>query len=238
MWIVLVIGVALVALAHTAPAPFLLEMANGDRAIWHMPRDAPPTLYFTYDDGPNPTTTPDLLDLLAHEGVHATFFVIDRHLTDETAPIVSRMFTEGHAVALHSAHKSYMFKSPADLGQTLTAAAVRIERLSGSRPCRAFRPRGGWRSRAMYEGLREIDYTLVGWGWMLWDVDWFHERTADRTVARIMSRARGGDIVVMHDGDESAPRKDQRATVEATARLIPEFRAKGFQFGTVCDNGL
>ena len=237
MWIVLAVAIGVLVLAHTAPAPFVLELMAGDRAVWHMPRDSPPTIYFTYDDGPNPTTTPDLLDVLARAGVHATFFLIDRHLTEETAPIVKRMFAEDHAVALHSAHKNYMLKSPTQLARTLEAAASRIEDLTGSSPCRAFRPRGGWRSRAMYEGLREIDFKLVGWGWMLWDVDLFHPRTADRTVARILARARGGDIIVMHDGDESAPRKDQRATVEATARLIPEFRRKMFEFGTVCENG-
>jgi hypothetical protein len=75
MWIVLVIGIVIVALAHTAPAPFLLDLMVGERAVWHMPRSGPPTIYLTYDDGPNPTTTPDLLELLAREGVHATFFI-------------------------------------------------------------------------------------------------------------------------------------------------------------------
>ena len=52
--------------------------------------------------------------------------------------------------------------------------------------------RGGWRSAAMYAGLRRIDYKLVGWGWMLWDVDWFRPRTADRTLARIVPRVAAG----------------------------------------------
>lgn len=237
LWTILVIGVGFVALAHLAPVPFVLDLCAADRAVWHMPRGDPPTVYLTFDDGPNPTTTPDLLDLLEREGVRATFFIIDRHLTDETAPIVRRMFADGHAVALHSANKSYMFKSPSRLGRTLNAAADRIEKLAGSRPCRAFRPRGGWRSSAMFAGLREIDYRLVGWGWMLWDVDWFRLRAADRIVRRIASRVRAGDIVVMHDGDDSEPRKDQREAVKATARLIPELRARGFELGTICQSG-
>lgn len=236
MWLALFVVVGVLALAHTAPAPFLLDWSAGDRAVWHMPRGGPPTVYLTYDDGPNPTTTPDLLDLLAGEEVPATFFLIDRHLTEETAPIVKRMFDEGHAVALHSAHRSYMLKSSADLARTLKSAADRIERLTGSRPCRAFRPRGGWRSGQMYEGLRRLDFRLVGWSWMLWDVDWLHARTADRTVSRIAPRVRAGDIMVMHDGDESAPFEDQRETVIATARLIPGLRARGLAFGTVCRN--
>jgi hypothetical protein len=57
---------------------------------------------------------------------------------------------------------------------------------------------------------------------MLWDWNWFRQRTAEAIVPRVLERACGGDIVVMHDGDESAPFADQRYTVEATARLIPD----------------
>jgi peptidoglycan/xylan/chitin deacetylase (PgdA/CDA1 family) len=87
----------------------------------------------------------------------------------------------------------------------------------------------------MYAGLKKIDHHMVGWSWMLWDWNWFRKRTADSIVSRVGPRISNGDIVVMHDGDESAPLKDQRQTVDATARLVPELRAKGFVFGTVCD---
>jgi peptidoglycan/xylan/chitin deacetylase (PgdA/CDA1 family) len=87
----------------------------------------------------------------------------------------------------------------------------------------------------MYAGLKKIDHRLVGWSWMLWDWNWFRERTSGSVAARVLGRANAGDIVVMHDGDESAPRADQRYTVDATARLIPELRAKGFVFGTICN---
>ena len=72
---------------------------------------------------------------------------------------------------------------------------------------------------------------------MLWDFNWFRRRTADATVARVGARVSAGDIVVMHDGDESAPDRDQRQTVEATARLVPQLKARRFQFGRVCENG-
>jgi chitooligosaccharide deacetylase len=237
MWVLLIVGFGVVALAHTAPARFLLDAMAGDTAVWHMPRGDPPTIYLTFDDGPNPTTTPDLLDVLAREGVHATFFLIDRHITSDTAPILRRMLADGHSVALHSHTRAYMLMSPGELARTLTSAADRIEQVGGRRPCRAFRPHAGWRSGQMYAGLRQIDHKLVGWGWMLWDWNWFRRRTADAVVARISSRVRGGDIVVLHDGDQSAPLKDQRHTVEATARLIPALRDRGFTFGTVCQNG-
>jgi peptidoglycan/xylan/chitin deacetylase (PgdA/CDA1 family) len=76
---------------------------------------------------------------------------------------------------------------------------------------------------------------MIGWSWMLWDWNWFRERTADSAFNRIVGRAGNGDIIVMHDGDESAPVKDQRHTVDATARLIPALRARGFSFGTICE---
>lgn len=235
MWILIAVGVGVVALAHTAPAPSLLDLLAGERSVWHMPRRDPPTIYLTFDDGPNPTTTPDLLDVLSREHVHATFFLIDRHITKQTAPLVARMFADGHAVALHSHTRRYMLMSPETFASTLTAAADHIERETGQRPCRVFRPHAGWRSVSMYAGLKRIDYRLVGWGWMLWDWNWFRRRTADAVVGRVLGRARAGDIVVMHDGDESAPLADQHQTVEATARVIPQLRQKGFAFGTICD---
>jgi peptidoglycan-N-acetylglucosamine deacetylase len=235
VWILIAIGAGVLMLAHTAPAPFLFDAIARGRSVWHMPKRQPPTVYLTFDDGPNPTTTPDLLDVLARERARATFFLIDPHITGETAPLVRRMFAEGHAVGLHSHTRAYMLMTPAELARTLMAAADRIERAGGGRPCRAFRPHAGWRSWSMYAGLKKIDYRMFGWGWMLWDFNWFRRRTADSIVNRLDDRISDGDIVVMHDGDESAPFKDQRQTVEATARLIPILRAKGFVFGTVCD---
>jgi peptidoglycan/xylan/chitin deacetylase (PgdA/CDA1 family) len=234
MFIFLAIGMAVTALAHMWPAPFVIDWMAGERAVWEMPRTGVPTVYLTFDDGPNPSTTPDLLDVLAAEGEHATFFIIDDHLNEQTAPIVRRAFENGHAIALHSATRRPMLMSADELGRTLNDAAARIETLAGHAPCRAFRPHAGWRSGQLYAGLRDLDYRLIGFGWMLWDFNWFRARSAESSVRRIASRISDGDIVVMHDGDESAPTRDQRHTVEATRRLIPQLRARGFAFGTVC----
>jgi peptidoglycan/xylan/chitin deacetylase (PgdA/CDA1 family) len=234
MFLFMIIGLAVTFLAHTWPAPFVLDWMAGDLAVWAMPRTGKPTVYLTFDDGPNPSTTPDLLDVLAAEGEHATFFIIDEHLNEKTAHIVRRAFEEGHAVALHSSTRRPMLMTPEELGRTLRAAADRIETLAGGRPCRAFRPHAGWRSGQMYVGLREADYRLIGFGWMLWDFNWFRARSADSSVRRIAPRVSDGDIIVMHDGDESAPTRDQRHTVDAARRLIPQLRARGFSFGTIC----
>jgi peptidoglycan/xylan/chitin deacetylase (PgdA/CDA1 family) len=236
VWLFTLIGFGLLGLSHILPGRFLLDVMAGDRAVWEMPRRSPPAVYLTYDDGPNPQTTPDLLDVLARERVRATFFLIDDHVTDTTAPIVQRMFADGHSVAIHSSTRAYMFLSSDDLGETVIDAADRIEALAGTRPCRAFRPHAGWRNGEMFEGLRDIDYRLIGWGWMLWDFNWMRPRRAEDSFERIYERASDGDIIVMHDGDESEPEVDQRHTVDATARLIPALRARGLSFGTVCRN--
>ena len=96
------VAAGIVTLVHTAPFPFALERIDPDRAVWHMPRTQPPTVYLTFDDGPNPSATPGLLDVLKREQVRATFFVVDRHINERTAAMVRRMFDEGHAVGIHS----------------------------------------------------------------------------------------------------------------------------------------
>ena len=228
--LVAALGAAL--LAHFAPFPFLLDVT--DETVWRMPQDGPPTVYLTFDDGPNPTATPRLLDVLATHGVHGTFFVIDKHLTRETAPIVRRTFQEGHAVALHWHSRNLMFYRPSWVATTLQEAAARLEVMTGYQSCRAFRPHAGHRSVPMLMGTAMAGYVVVGWGWMLWDFNFFRARNADDLVPRLADRASPGDIIVIHDGHHVNPRAERDYAIETVDRLIPELRAKGFQFGTIC----
>lgn len=230
VWALAAIGV--LALAHFAPFPFLLDVSK--HTIWRMPQDAPPTIYLTFDDGPNPTATPQLLDVLRRHGVRATFFIIDKHLTRDTAPIVARAFEEGHAVALHSHTRALMFYNPVLLATTLQEAAARMEVMTGHAPCRAFRPHAGNRSIAMLMGAARAGYRVIGWGWMLWDFNFFREKTAASLVPRLAARASPGDIVVIHDGHHVDPGADRRYAIETVDALIPRLREKGFRFGTIC----
>jgi peptidoglycan/xylan/chitin deacetylase (PgdA/CDA1 family) len=226
------IGVGAAVLAHVAPFPFLFDVT--ERTVWRMPATDPPTIYLTFDDGPNLAATPQLLDVLRQHAVPATFFVISRYITDDTLPVVRRIFEEGHAVALHSHTRRFMIAHPGVVAATLQEMAARIELLTGHRTCRAFRPKAGHRSVTMLMGAGRAGYTVVGWGWMLWDINVFRERTADALVPRLVSRASPGDIVVIHDGDDDNPRADRRYAVETVDRVIPELKMRGFQFGTIC----
>lgn len=228
------LAVAVAALAHTAPFPFALDALHAERVTWRMPHaDGPPTIYLTYDDGPNPTATPGLLDVLAAEQVRGTFFLIERHITEETAPIVRRMAAEGHAIALHSHTRKKMLMTPDELARTLTAFSARLQALIGQPVCRAFRPHAGWRSTQMFEGLRQIDYQMIGWGFMLWDFDLFRPRSV-RIVPRLVRHASAGDILVIHDGHHVNARADRQYAIDVTRALIPQLRQQGFQFGTIC----
>jgi chitooligosaccharide deacetylase len=237
MWIVLA-GLALVALAHTAPFPFLLEYIGPGRSMWQGPHsDEAPTIFLTYDDGPNPTATPGLLDVLAREGVTATFFIIPTHVNGETAAIVRRAMQEGHGVALHSDTRALMVKSPRALAALLDAQGEQIEALTGARPCKVFRPHAGWRGGEMYAGLDRAGYTLAGWGLAMWDFNWWRASKPERLASRLAARASDGSIVVMHDGHHKDPRADRVRTIEATARMVPLLKQRGFRFGNLCHIG-
>ncbi|MGE3842575.1 MAG: polysaccharide deacetylase family protein [Vicinamibacterales bacterium] len=191
-------------------------------------------VYLTFDDGPNPRATPQVLDALEAQQAQATFFVIDKYLTPDTAPIVRRAFEGGHAVALHSHTRTLMFYNPSLLATTLQEAAARLEVMTGYRPCRAFRPHAGHRSVPMLMGARRAGYRIVGWGWMLWDFNWFRSRRADDLVARFVRRTSPGDIIVIHDGHHENPAADRGYAVDTVNRLVPLLRARGFTFGRIC----
>jgi len=234
--IFVVAGIGALVLAHTAPFPFLLEWIGPGRSVWHRPSaDGVPTIYLTYDDGPNPAATPALLDVLARERVTATFFLIPKHITAETTPIVRRMHDEGHAVAVHSHTRALMLASPDALAERVRTDADRIATAAGAPPCPLFRPHAGWRGGQMYDGLDRAGYTLAGWSFAMWDWNWWRASKPEKLASRLAARASDGDVVVMHDGHHDNPRADRKRTVTATAELIPMLKQKGFRFGRMCE---
>ena len=225
-----------IVFAHVAPFPFLLELFFRRRSLWRVTSSAAaaPTVYLTFDDGPNPDWTPALLDVLREHGVQATFFLIDRHITAHTEAVVKRIADEGHAIALHSADRWLMLRRADAMRAVVEAAAARITRITSREPCRLFRPHGGWRSVSMYMGLGRGGYTLTGWSWRMWDWNWWRGRDAEPLAARLSRDASSGAIIVIHDGHHINPRADRRYAVETVRLLIPRLRARGFAFDTLC----
>src|SRR4030095_2776922 len=161
--VLLFVAIGVLVTAHLAPFPFLFDVT--DDTVWRMPRTGRPTIYLTCADGPNPTATPELLDVLARHQVRATFFVIDKHITDETLPIVRRTFEEGHAVGIHWHSRDLMFKSPTSVASTIQRVADRLAGATGHQECRAFRPHAGQRSIPMIMGAAPARYSVGGFGW-------------------------------------------------------------------------
>ena len=233
----LIAFVVAAAAAHMLPFPFLFEAFNPSGSLWRVKPSAgaPRTIYLTFDDGPNAAWTPPLLDALREQGVRATFFLIDDHITPETEPILRRMAQEGHAIGLHSGTRRLMISSPGSLAQYLERMAGRIEGITGQKPCPLFRPHAGWRSVTMYMGLNRIGYRLAGWSWGMWDWDWWRGRDADRIASRLSRKASAGDIIVIHDGHHGNPRADRRHAPEIVRKLAPVLRSRGFAFGPLCE---
>ena len=226
-----------VAFAHTAPFPFLLEAFRPARSLWHVAQQpgAPPTIYLTFDDGPNARWTPLLLDALRETDARATFFVIDEQITPATEAVLQRVAAEGHAIGLHSNTRRRMIDSPERLASTLQTFSARITSLTGREPCRLFRPHAGWRSATMYEGLDRAGYRLAGWSWGMWDFDWWRRPRGERLAARLARKASPGDIIVIHDGHHRDPDADRRHAAETVRRLVPELKSRGFAFGRLCE---
>jgi peptidoglycan/xylan/chitin deacetylase (PgdA/CDA1 family) len=225
-----------VVAAHMVPFPFLLEAFRPRDSVWRVKptRERPRTIYFTFDDGPNATWTPPLLDALREHGVQATFFLIDEHISDVTAPIVRRIVDEGHAIGLHSSTRKLMVL-PADLfAEEMHAQAARIQSIAGREPCRLFRPHAGWRSPTMYSGLTKAGYRLAGWSWGMWDWDWWRAPRADRIADRLAKKTSPGDIIVIHDGHHADPSKDRRHAAEAVRLLAPVLKSRGYAFAPLC----
>jgi peptidoglycan-N-acetylglucosamine deacetylase len=234
--LIFVIIVGVVFAAHTVPFPFLLEAFRPSQSLWRVKPvpGSPPTLYLTFDDGPNAAWTPPLLDALRDTGVNATFFLIDEHITDKTAAIVKRMVDEGHAIALHSGTRRLMIMPPAELSERLTSAASRIRTITGRQPCRLFRPHAGWRSSTMYAGLNRAGFRLAGWSWGMWDWDWWRTPQAARVARRLVRKASAGDIIVIHDGHHRNSQADRRHAGETIRQLVPLLQARGFAFAALC----
>ena len=233
----LVIAVAGVLLiSHIVPFRFVQDWWHRDNSVWSVPA-APGQnpLYLTFDDGPNPTATPELLAALRDHDVRATFFLIDDYVTAETAPIVRRMFDEGHCVAQHTGRRWLLARSPGHVEQMLRGAADKIERLTGHRPAPLFRPHAGWRSELLFHGAARAGYKIVGWSWRTWDWVGFRQRTGERVAAQVIRHAAPGKIVVIHDGHHKNPRADRAYAIDATRRIIPALRERGVQFRTLCE---
>lgn len=183
-----------------------------------------PYVAMTFDDGPNPTLTPKLLDLLAKHHMKVTFFVVGQNAADHP-DILKRAVREGHEIANHSWSHPNLGKMGDDaVRRELQKTDDAITAAIGTRPTLMRPPYGSITARQKSWIHESLGYRII-----LWDVDpldW--KRPGPSVVAhRIVSEAKPGSIILAHD--IHAP------TIEAMPDTFDQLEAKGFKFVTVTE---
>ncbi|GHB32060.1 hypothetical protein GCM10010306_026550 [Streptomyces umbrinus] len=204
--------------------------ASGSRV--HSYRVPDHVVALTFDDGPDPTWTPRVLDVLDRHGVDATFFVVGSAAAREPG-LVRELAASGHEVGLHTfTHPDLVYQSPSRLERELAQTQLALAGSAGVHST-LFRP--PYSSRAA--DLDNLSWPVVqrlgekGYIASFVDVDsedWRRpgaDAIADRVTRPLTGR---GAVVLLHDSGG-----DRSQTVRALDRLIPELKSRGYRFTTV-----
>lgn len=182
-----------------------------------------PTIAITFDDGPNATTTMEILDVLEKYQVRASFFLIGTNINDESAKSVKRAHDLGCDIENHSKTHSYMDKMTADeIKDEVAYVNDKVKEITGTTP-KFFRPPYIAVNNTMYDN---IDMTFIsGYGCN----DWEDRVTAEYRAKYLEKKAADGVIFLLHDAEGNSK------TVEALDKAIPILLEKGFQFATISE---
>ena len=196
----------------TAPpttAPPVVPQANGS------------VVYFTFDDGPHPTYTPQVLDVLARYGAKGTFFVVGQAVGPQAA-IVGRMLREGHSVQNHTwAHPDLSKVGRDQFFSEINATNDAIVAAGARRPG-CLRPPYGARNSSVDGWAAEAGLRIT-----LWQVDpqdW-RRPGVDVIVDNIVRFARPGSVILLHDGGGN-----REQSVAALDRALSRLSSAGYRF--------
>jgi peptidoglycan/xylan/chitin deacetylase (PgdA/CDA1 family) len=195
------------ALAGGRPTPVVVDTARGHGNV----------VSFTFDDGPNPPDTLNLLKVLRKHHVKAVFCLWGDHVR-EHPEVVRAIVREGHTLCNHSMHHDDMSTwTPEQIRADLTATSALIHQAAPGVRIAYFRaPYGAWGQTPQVAA----DLGMQPLGWRFDIEDWVPPGT-DVLVQRIRDRITPGAVILMHDGGG-----DRSQTVEAVDRIIPELRAE------------
>lgn len=176
----------------------------------------------TFDDGPKPTTS-QLLDILAREGVQATFFLTGEQVTNHPG-LAQRIAQEGHILGNHTwSHPELPDLSKKKIRRELNKTAQLIEDISGVSP-RLMRPPYGAVSNKVETQAAQLGYAIVQWD--IDPQDW-DTRDAATTVERTLKDAHQGGIILLHD--------IYQETIDAVPTIISNLKKQGYVFVTIPD---
>lgn len=197
--------------------------------VWEVPTDEK-VIALTFDDGPDPTDTPAILELLRQYDAKATFFVVGERV-DKYPAIVRQEALEGHEIANHTYHHKYMNRrkhSSASLEEEMLKTEQSIVRATGQKP-RLFRPPGGYYNEQLVSASKKSGYKVVLWSWHQDTEDWSTPGVG-KIVGKVLKNARNGDIVLFHDYVEG-----KTETIAALKQILPELKERGYRFVTVSE---
>jgi peptidoglycan/xylan/chitin deacetylase (PgdA/CDA1 family) len=185
----------------------------------------------SFDDGPHPVYTPQILEVLRDEGVHAVFFVVGAQVASYPG-ILKRIYAEGHEIGNHTYSHTLTESAPeSDVLREINDTSELVEKLTGG-PTRWVRPVGGALSASFVHAAEASGHTVV-----LWNVDtqdWRAARGSGRSdeIRLIVADAppASGSVILMHDGGGY-----RGATVQALKAIIPYLREQGYEFCTLSE---
>ena len=180
-----------------------------------------PLVALTFDDGPNTTTTVEVLNLLEKHQVPASFFLVGNNINDTTAPIVKRTYDMGCELGNHSKTHSVMpDMTKEEIHAEVTFVSDKIKEITGEAPL-FFRPPYIAVNDTMYEA---IDMPFIcGAGCN----DWDENVSVKERIDTILKQVKDGTIILLHDSEGNF------RTVEALKTLIPLLLEQGYRFVTV-----
>ncbi len=193
----------------------------------------------TFDDGPHPEATAQLLDVLQEKAAKATFFLLGEHV--EALPeIAARIETEGHEIGNHSYRHPFMLDPRIKpMMAELVHTSKLIEAATGKTPT-LFRPPYLLQGPGVKRAVKKLNMQSIGAlkSWRLFRFpDWAHQDEPERIAELVLQEARPGAIIVLHDGNaraQTAVSQDYRGgTVTAVAIIIDALQKQGYQFVTV-----
>jgi peptidoglycan/xylan/chitin deacetylase (PgdA/CDA1 family) len=188
-------------------------------------------LALTYDDGPNDPHTLHLLDLLAEQGVRATFFLIGRFAA-QRPDIVRRIADGGHVIGNHTySHPNLIFCTAHRVAREIDDCGKAINDAIGAHS-NLFRPPFGGRRPGVLRVVRRNG--LVPVMWSVASYDWAGSTSAENIERHARRQIkRGGNVILLHDGGHKAMGTDRRHSVEASRGIIHAYKGEGYQFATV-----
>lgn len=193
-------------------------------------KTAAQSIALTFDDGPDPTYTPQLLDLLKRYEIKATFFVVGIY-AERHPELIKRMHREGHLIGVHNyIHHPNAFMTPGKVRRQLDHAVDVVERIIGVKPS-YYRP--PWGVINLFDFWLLKRFRIIFWSIIVGD--WRSSGGKNKIKLRLLRKLRGGSVIVLHDSGQTLG-ADLDAPVymlEALDEFIAETAAKGFSFVTV-----